>query len=316
MGKMRGLKNEHVSAFSDLLRRREFIVTAELNPPKSAAAAVVRRRATVLRGCVDAVNVTDNNRAIVSMAAIPAAVIVRDAGLDPIVQITGRDRNRIALQSDLLGAVALGLEHFLFMTGDDPRRGSDPQAVHVKDLGGIDLVRMAVRMRDERRLLSGEEIRDPMRYDVGATASPFTAPMEADVAKTVEKVRAGADFLQTQPVFDVPAFTRWLAEVRRQAGREVAILAGVFVLRSADQAERIAAIPGIAVPPSVVGRLAKASDPEAEGIAIAIEDVRALRALPGTSGVHLYALEWPEAVVRVVEGAGLLPRPIMKEAVS
>lgn len=304
-----------MSTFRDLLRRGEFVVTAELNPPKGAAAGVMRRRAGVLRGFVDAVNVTDNNRAVVAMAAIPAAVIVREAGLEPIVQMTGRDRNSIALQSDLLGASALGLEQFLFMSGDDPKRGSQPDATYVKDLDGLALVRMAVRMRDERRLLSGDELREPPQLAVGATASPFSDPMEADVARTVEKVRAGADFLQTQPVFDLATFSRWLAEVRRQAGRQVAVIAGVFVLRSAEQAGRIARIPGIAIPASIQERIRGAEDQEAEGVAIAVEIARSLRALPGASGVHLYAIEWPEGVVRVVEGAGLLPRPSVKEAV-
>ena len=305
-----------MSIIRELLRRGDFVVTAELNPPKSASANVVRRRAGVLRGCVDAVNVTDNNRALVSMAAIPAATIVRAAGVEPIVQMTARDRNRIALQSDLLGAVALGLDQFLFMSGDDPKRGSDPEATNVRDLDGIGLVRMAVRMRDEGRFLSGEEIREPLDYVVGATASPFTKPTEADVTKTVEKARAGADFIQTQPVFDVAAFSRWLSEVRRQAGREVAVLAGVFTLRGAEQAERLRGIPGIEIPPAVGERIAKADDPESEGVALAVETVRALRALPGVNGVHLYAIEWPEGVARVVEGAGLLPRPRVKEAVG
>ncbi len=304
-----------MSTFRELLRRGEFVVTAELNPPKSASANVVHRRANVLRGFVDAVNVTDNNRAVVAMAAIPAAVIVRDAGLDPIVQMTGRDRNRIALQSDLLGASALGLEHFLFMSGDDPKRGNHPDAVNVKDLDGLGLVRMAVRMRDEHQLLSGDEIKEPPQYAVGATASPFATPMESDVGRTVEKVRAGADFLQTQPVFDLGSFSRWLTEVRRQAGRQAVIIAGVFVLRSAEQAERLSGIPGIALPAAVLERIRGAADQEAEGVALAVETVRSLRALPGVNGVHLYAIEWPEGVVRVVEGAGLLPRPSVKEAV-
>jgi 5,10-methylenetetrahydrofolate reductase len=303
-----------VSTFIELLRRGEFVVTAELNPPKSAAASVVRRRAGVLKGFVDAVNVTDSNRAVVAMAAIPAAVIVRDAGLDPIVQMTGRDRNRIALQADLLGAAALGLEHFLFMSGDDPKQGNHPDAVNVKDLDGIGLVKMAAAMRDNARFLSGDEIKQPPSYTIGATASPFTKPMEADVAKTVEKIAAGADFLQTQPVFDLATFSQWLTEVRRLAGRHVTILAGVLVLRSAEQAERLAKVPGLALGPAMIERLRTAKDEEAEGVALAIETVRSLRALPGVGGVHLYAIEWPEGVTKVVEGAGLHPRPKMKES--
>jgi methylenetetrahydrofolate reductase (NADPH) len=305
-----------VSTFIELLRRGEFVVTAELNPPKSAAASVVRRRAGVLKGFVDAVNVTDSNRAVVAMAAIPAAVIVRDAGLDPIVQMTGRDRNRIALQADLLGAAALGLEHFLFMSGDDLKQGNHPDAVNVKDLDGIGLVKMAAAMRDSARFLSGDEIKQPPSYAIGATASPFTRPMAADVAKTVEKIAAGADFLQTQPVFDLATFSQWLAEIRRLAGRRVPILAGVLILRSAEQAERLAKLPGLALGTAVIERLRTAEDEEGEGVALAIETVRSLRALPGVGGVHLYAIEWPEGVTKVVEGAGLHPRPKMKESMS
>src|SRR2546422_11197989 len=169
-----------LSAFAALLRAGEFVVTAELNPPKSASAQVVRRRASALKGAVDAVNVTDSNRAMVAMAAIPAAVIVRSAGLEAIVQMTGRDRNRIALQADVLGAVALGIENFVFMSGDDPKQGNHPDAVNVKDLDGIGLVKMAVGMRDQARFLSGDEIKQPPKMLVGATASPFTKPMEAD----------------------------------------------------------------------------------------------------------------------------------------
>ncbi|HZP97726.1 MAG TPA: methylenetetrahydrofolate reductase [Candidatus Limnocylindria bacterium] len=304
-----------MSTFRELIRRGEFVVTAELNPPKSADASLVRRRAEALKGFVDAVNVTDSNRAVAAMAAMPAAVIVRESGVDPIVQMTGRDRNRIALQADLLGAAALGFEHFVFMSGDDPKQGNHPDAVNVKDLDGIGLVKMAVSMRDQATFLSGDPIKTPPDYVVGATASPFTKPMEADLAKTVEKVAAGAEFLQTQPVFDLAAFGRWLAGVRRLAPRHVAIIAGVLVLRSAEQAERIAKIPGLALDQKLVERVRGAADQEAEGVALAAETVRALRALPGVGGVHLYAIEWPEGVTRVVEAARLLPRPTVREAV-
>jgi methylenetetrahydrofolate reductase (NADPH) len=304
-----------LGALASLLKSGEFVVTAELNPPKSAAAEVVRRRSEALRGVVDAVNVTDSNRAMVAMAAIPAATIVRSAGLEPTVQMTGRDRNRIALQADLLGAVAIGVENFVFMTGDDPKEGNHPDAVNVKDLDGVGLVRMAVGMRDQARFLSGDEIRPPPKMFVGATASPFTKPMEADLGKTFEKIAAGAEFLQTQPVFDLATFSRWLVEVRRAGSREVPIIAGVLILRSAEQGERLAKVPGLAIGAEVIDRLKKASDAEAEGVAIAVEMVKELRALPGVRGVHLYAIEWPEAVGRVVEAAGLLPRPDAKVTV-
>jgi 5,10-methylenetetrahydrofolate reductase len=302
-----------LSALASLLRSDEFLVTAELNPPKNASASVVRRRAEALKGVVDAVNVTDSNRAIVTMAAIPAATIVRSAGLEPIVQMTGRDRNRIALQADVLGAAAIGIENFVFMSGDDPKLGNHPDAVNVKDLDGVGLVKMAVGMRDEARFLSGDEIKPATpKMVIGATASPFTKPMETDLAKTLEKIAAGAEFLQTQPVFDLPTFSRWLVEVRRGGVRDVPILAGVLILRSAEQAERLAKLPGLAFGPDAIARMKKAADAETEGMAIAVELVKELKALPGVRGVHLYAIEWPEAVGHVVEAAGLLPRPEAK----
>ncbi len=304
-----------MSSLADLLRQGEFVVTAELNPPKSASGAAVKRRAGVLKGTVDAVNVTDSNRSVVAMAAIPAALLVREAGVEPIVQITGRDRNRIALQADLLGAAALGLANFLFMSGDDPKHGNHPDAVHVKDLDGIGLVKMAVGMRDERKFLSGDEIKQAPEYFIGATASPFTKPMSADLERTVEKINSGADFLQTQPVFDLATFSQWLAELRRVGGgRQASVIAGVLVLRSVEQAERVARVPGVALGHEVLDRLKKAPDAEQEGIAIAVEMAKSLRALPGVHGVHLYSIEWPEAVPLVAERAGLLPRPKVKES--
>src|SRR2546426_12447078 len=228
-----------LSAFASLLRSGEFVITAELNPPKSAAANVVRRRGEALKGVVDAVNVTDSNRAMVAMAAIPAATIVRSSGVEPIVQITGRDRNRIALQADVLGAVAMGIENFVFMSGDDPKQGNHPEAVFVKDLDGVGLVKMAGGMRDQARFLSGDEIKQPPKMLVGATASPFTKPMEADLTKTFEKIAAGAEFLQTQPVFDLAIFSQWLREGRRGGGGGGAVIAGVGVVGAGRQGERV-----------------------------------------------------------------------------
>jgi methylenetetrahydrofolate reductase (NADPH) len=306
-----------LSNLAALLRQGEFVVTAELNPPKSASGTAVKRRAGILKGTVDAVNVTDSNRSVVAMASIPAALLVREAGVEPIVQITGRDRNRIALQGDLLGAAALGLANFLFMSGDDPKHGNHPDAVHVKDLDGVGLVKMAVGMRDDHRFLSGDEIKQAPEYFIGATASPFTKPMSADLEKTVEKINAGADFLQTQPVFDLATFSQWLAELRRVGGgREASVVAGVLVLRSVEQAERVARVPGVALGQDIVDRLKKAPDAEQEGIAVAVEMAKSLRALPGVHGVHLYSIEWPEAVPLVAERAGLLPRPKIKESNS
>jgi methylenetetrahydrofolate reductase (NADPH) len=306
-----------LSNLAALLRQGEFVVTAELNPPKSASGAAVKRKAGVLKGSVDAVNVTDSNRGVVAMAALPAALLVREAGVEPIVQFTGRDRNRIALQADLLGAAALGLSNFVFMSGDDPKHGNHPDAIHVKDLDGVGLVKMAATMRDDHRFLSGDEIKQAPEYFIGATASPFTKPMSADLERTVAKIDSGADFLQTQPVFDLATFSQWLAELRRvSGGREAAVIAGVLVLRSVEQAERLARVPGVVLGHEIIERLKKAADAEQEGIAIAVEMAKSLRALPGVHGIHVYAIEWPEAVAIIAERAGLLPRPKVKESIS
>lgn len=296
-----------VATLAGLIRNGDFVLTAELNPPKSASAQVVRRRAGVLKGFVDAVNITDSNRAVVAMAALPAALLVRDTGVEPILQVTGRDRNRIAIQADLLGAAALGLPNVVFMSGDDPKAGNHPDAVYVKDLDGTALVRAAATLRDGH-FLNGEEIKHPPEFLIGATAAPFTVPMSRDIEKTLEKIAAGAQFLQTQPVFDLPVFTQWLAEIRKSS-RAVAVIAGVLILRSVAQAERMAKIPGLAIDEGIVERMRAATDGETEGIAIAVEMLAALQATPGVSGAHLYAIEWPEAVPLVVERAGLLPRP-------
>src|SRR2546430_6485913 len=274
-GKMRGSteledlsemeRSFSLSAFASLLKSGEFVITAELNPPKSSAANVVRRRGEALKGVVDAVNVTDSNRAVEAMAAIPAATIVRSSGVEPIGQITGRDRDRIALQADLLGAGGIGIENFVFMSGDDPKQGNHPDAVNVKDLDGVGLVKMAVGMRDQARFLSGDEIKQPPKMLVGATASPFTKPMETDLTKTFEKIAAGAEFLQTQPVFDLATFSQWLVEVRRADVRAIPIIAGVLVLRSPEQAERIAEVPGLAIGQQILHRMKGAAGPEAGG---------------------------------------------------
>ena len=299
-----------LASFASLIRQGEFVLTAELNPPRSAAASVVRRRAEALKGFVDAANVTDSSRANVAMAAIPAAVLVREAGVEPIVQVTGRDRNRIAIQADLLGAAALGLSNFLFMTGDDPKEGNHPDAVHVQDLNGVELVRAAASLR-AGTLLNGDEVKQPPRYFIGATASP-AAPQ--DLERTLEKIAAGAEFLQTQPVFDIAPFSQWLTEIRRR-DKDVAILAGVLVLRSADQAQRLARIPGFALPDAVQARMTEGAG-ETEGVAIAVETLRALRSLPGVNGVHIYSIDWPEGVGLIARGAGLLPRPTVKEVAT
>jgi methylenetetrahydrofolate reductase (NADPH) len=298
------------------LRAGHRVVTAELSPPRHAGTGVLRAEARALRGFVDAVNLTDGNRAIVRMSPIAAAVVVHADGVEPVVQLTCRDRNRIALQADLLGLPALGLHNVLLLRGDDPALGDHPDAKPVFDLDGTGLLAAADRMRREGRLLSGGRVAEPPSLFLGAPGDPERdlAAVQASQAGTggppvlAAKVAAGADFVQTQVVSDPVRFTRWI-DLAGDAGLldRVAVLAGVFVLDSARRAEFLRdKVPGVVVPDATVARLAGARDERAEGVALAVELVGKLLAVDGVRGVHLMGLGPAEDRCAVVEAAGLL----------
>ena len=288
------------------LRAGHIVVTAEINPPRHAGGETVRAQARLLRGAVDAVNLTDCARGIVRMSSTAAALLTREEGVEPIVQMTCRDRNKIALQSELLGLSALGLHNVLLLTGDDPAQADHPDAKPVFDLNGTALLAAADRMRREGTFLSGRIIVERPSLFLGAAGDPERDLAQPEQMALEEKAASGADFVQTQPVFDIERFSRWM-ELVRAAGlhRQVAILAGVFILDSARRADFLRTVPGIVMPDTASERLASATDERAEGLRLAIELVDGLAGIEGIRGIHLMGIDATEGIRAVVEESGL-----------
>jgi 5,10-methylenetetrahydrofolate reductase len=297
------------SGLERILHDGTFAVTAEVVPPRDANPDAVIDQARALKGFADAVNVTDNPTSSAHMSAVAGAGLVAGEGLEPVLQVTTRDRNRLALTGDLLGAWALGARNLLCLTGDPVAVGDHPDAVSVTDLTVIDLVRFAVRLRDRGQTLSGRSIEAPPRYFVGVADVPL-AP-DYDSARLEEKADAGADFVQTQIVYDVDAIGEWAEKVRPLGVFErMFVLVGVAPPRSAAAARFMREhLPGVAVPDSVLRRLEAANDPESEGVRLTVDIVAALRQIPGLAGIHVMGLGQETPVRRVIEDAGLLPRP-------
>jgi methionine synthase / methylenetetrahydrofolate reductase(NADPH) len=286
----------------------KFAVTAEIGPPKSADGEVVRRKAAALAGLVDAANVTDNQTAVVRLSSIAGAVIAREAGVEPIVQVTCRDRNRIAIQSDLLGAYALGLRNVLCMTGDVAKAGNHPDAKDVFDMTTAGLLAMLRAMRDEGTFLNGEQMRAAPRFYIGATSAPMLGPVGKELDRLQERVDLGADFFQSQFVYDVDAFRPFMQQwVDRGLADRAAFLAGVGPLKSLAQAQHMNTLPGVVIPAVVMKRLADAADQQREGLAICAEVVQQLRDLPGVAGVHVMAVAQEEVVPELICAMGLSP---------
>ena len=313
------------SRLERLLRAGHFAVTAELGPPQNADGETIRKKAKLLLGNADAVNITDNQTAIVRMSSIGAGTIVVQEGLEPIIQMTCRDRNRLAMQSDLLGAYALGMRNVLCLTGDHQSFGNHPNAKNVHDLDSLQLIQMVAGMRDQRQFQCGDEIKgvEP-RFFVGAAANPFGDPFEWRPLRLAKKVKAGASFVQTQLIYNVPRFAEFMEKVRELGvHKQVYILAGIGPLKSPGMAKYMRdEVPGLDVPTDFVDRMtlaaegidkedkkARAAAWRQEGIKIAIELIQQVRQIEGVAGVHIMAIEWEEAVRPIVEGAGLLPRP-------
>jgi methylenetetrahydrofolate reductase (NADPH) len=299
------------SNLEKVLSSGQFAVTAELGPPKSCDPKVVEKKAEILKGFADAVNITDNQTAIVRTSSIAAGAIVARKGLEPVVQMTCRDRNRIAIQSDLLGAAALGMKNLLCLTGDHQSFGNHPQARGVFDLDSIQLIDMVRRMRDEKKFQCGEEMSVEPHFFIGAAANPFADPFEFRVIRLAKKITAGAEFIQTQLIYNVEKFARWMKMVREMGLHEKTyILAGVGPIKSAGAARYMKnKVAGMDVPDEIVERLQAASDSKAEGIKICLDIIEQVRAIEGVAGIHIMAIEWESAVPEIVERAGLLPRP-------
>ena len=304
-----------------VLAAGHFAVTAELGPPKSADVGVIDRKADYLRGKVDAVNLTDNQTAIVRISSIAAGKLLLERGLEPVIQMTCRDRNRLAHQADILGAYLLGIRNVLCLTGDHQCFGNHPTAKHVFDIDSIQLLDGLRRMRDDGVFMCGDELRSTKKADLappkiflGAAANPFGDPFEFRVIRLAKKVAAGADFIQTQCIYDMDRFKQWMAQVRNRGLHEkTKILAGLTPLKSFGMARYMAtSVAGITVPDPLLQRM-KAAGKEGgaeEGIKICLEQLKQLREIEGVAGIHLMAIEWERRVPEIMERAGLLPRPV------
>jgi methylenetetrahydrofolate reductase (NADH) len=297
------------SRLERVLQGRGFAVTAEAVPPRSADPEAVRAQARALVGYADAVNVTDSPTGTAHMSPVAGSALVAAEGVEPTIQLACRDRNRLALTGDLLGAWALGARNVLCLTGDRISAGDHPEAVEVHDLTVIDLVRFAVRLRDGVSSLSGALVEPVPRYFVGVADVPLADPY--DPTRLEAKVEAGADFVQTQIVYDVDALGEWAERVRPVGVFErTFVLAGVAPPRSAASARFMREhLPGVMVPDEVIRRLEGAEDPVEEGVRITVDVVKRVREIDGMAGVHVMGLGREESVRRVIEEAGLLPRP-------
>ena len=304
------------AARSELHRRLlagGFVVTAELATTDSADPASVLELAEALRGKVDAVNCTDNSAAHPHLAPMAAAHLLIDAGLEPIMQFACRDRNRLALQADLLGAAALGVRNVVCMTGDDVSAGDHPEAKPIYDIDAIHLLRIARTMRDHATYLSGRPLAQPPSFLIGAVENPFAPPLDFRPMRLGKKIEAGAEFIQTQICFNVEKLRVFMSRTTELGLLEHAwVLAGIFIPRTAKGTWYLRdMVPGVDVPDGVVERM-DGTPPERqreEGIRIALELIEEVRSIPGISGVHLMSIRNEEAILRVIDEAGLLPRP-------
>ncbi len=296
-----------------VLAEGHFAVTGELGPPKGTSADFVRRKVEILRNYVDAVNITDNQTAVVRMSSVAACTLLKQVGIDPVMQMTCRDRNRIAIQSDILGAVALGVGNLLCLSGDHQKFGNHPESKNVHDIDSMQLIQMVRRMRDDAQFLSGDKVFSGVRLFIGAAANPFADPFEFRPLRLEKKVRAGADFIQTQGVFDVERFARYMELVcERGLHEQVYILAGIIPMKSAGMARYMRDyVAGLTVPDELVERMENAEDAKEEGVRISLELIEQLREIEGVHGIHLMAVAWEDIVPVIIERAGLYPRPIV-----
>src|SRR6056297_946379 len=288
-------------------------VTSECGPPRGSDPEVIREKAEFLRGYVDAINVTDNQTSVVRTSSLATCIHLKLMGLEPILQMVTRDRNRIALQSDILGAASFDIANVLCLSGDHQSFGDHPQGQNVHDLDSMQLLWTVRKMRDEGKFLGGDEIKRPPKMFIGAAANPFADPFEIRVPRLAKKVAAGVEFIQTQCIYNVDKFETWMEGIRERGLHEkVFILAGVTPMKSAGMAKFMKnRVPGMDVPDEVVKRMAdtpKEKQAE-EGINICVESIERLKSVEGVHGFHIMAIEWEGKVPEIVERAGLYPRP-------
>jgi methylenetetrahydrofolate reductase (NADPH) len=299
------------SRLEKILESGQFAVTAEAGPPKGSLPDAMRRKGELLKSSCDAINVTDNQAAVVRMSSLAGCLLLKETGAEPVLQMVVRDRNRLALQSDILGAAALGIRNVLCLAGDHQRLGNHPTAAGAYDIDPIQLIQMIKTLRDEHRVESGETISGDVPLYIGAVAHPFADPWELHMITLAKKIRAGADFIQTQAIYELPRFIAWMDKVREQGLHEKAhILASVLPIKSVEMARRMrSGVPGMRLPDELVERIERAADAKAEGVSICVEMIEQLKRVPGVHGIHIMAVAGEDAVPGIVKKAGLSPRP-------
>lgn len=311
---------EPPSRLAAILAAGHFAVAAELSPPLGVDLEKINHNARTIREYADAVNVTDNQAASVRLASIPVCALLVQQGIEPVAQMTCRDRNRLAIQADLLGAAALGIKNLLCLSGDHGRWGDHPGAKNVFDLDSTHLVRLARNMVEHGCLDNGKPLSPAPRFFIGAVANPFAPPYDYRPFRLAKKMAAGARFIQTQLIFNVDRFRTYMDRVRELGLQEqVFILAGVGPFKSSRQANFMAKnVAGMDVPEALLKRMEKtprAAQPE-EGIRICCEIIEQVREIPGIAGVHIMAVHWAEAVPEIISRAGLYPRPTMAATIA
>jgi methylenetetrahydrofolate reductase (NADPH) len=301
------------SNLEKVLEAGHFAFTGELGPPRGSSAQEVREKAQHLKGVVDAVNITDNQTAMVRMSSWAASLLLLQEGLEPNFQMVCRDRNRLAMQSDILGAYAHGIRNMLCLSGDHQKFGDHPMAKGVFDIDSMQLIAMVKKMRDEGKFQGGAELHDPPQMFIGAAANPFADPFEWRVHRLAKKIAAGVDFIQTQCIYNMDKFRKWIAMANDMGLTEkVYILAGVTPMKSVGMAKYMKnKVPGMDVPDEIITRLqgAEKGKVAAEGIKIACEQIEEFKEMKGVAGVHLMAIEWEHKVPEIAEQAKVLPRP-------
>lgn len=301
------------SVLEKVMKAGHIGITGECGPPRGCMPDKVKEKAELLRGYVDAVNITDNQTAMVRMSSFAASMILRQVDMHPVLQMVCRDRNRLAMQADIIGAYSHGINTMLCLSGDHMQFGDHPMASGVFDLDSVQLVQMVRKMRDEGKFQGGAEIKEAPKMFVGAAANPFADPFELRVARLAKKVRAGAEFIQTQCIFNVDKFEKWMEGVReRGLHKETYIMAGITPMKSVGAARYMRnKVPGMDVPAELVDRMANTPKEKQaqEGIDICVETIKRILDIEGVSGIHVMAIEWESAVPEIVERSGLYPRP-------
>ncbi|MFC1816138.1 methylenetetrahydrofolate reductase [Thermodesulfobacteriota bacterium] len=301
------------SNLEKILNAGHFAFTGELGPPRGANGDEVRKKAAHLKGNVDAVNITDNQTAVVRMASWAACIILIQEGLEPNFQMVCRDRNRLAMQADILGAYAHGIRNMLCLSGDHCQFGDHPQARGVFDIDSMQLINMVKFMRDEGKFLGGADLEDPPKMFIGAAANPFAEPFEWRVHRLAKKINAGVDFIQTQCIYNMEKFREWVKQANDMGLTEkVHILAGVTPMKGVGMARYMKNnVPGMDVPDELIKRLQGVDKKKQgdEGIKFACEQIEEFKEMKGVAGVHMMAIEWEHKVPEIAERAKVLPRP-------